>query len=90
TCHDVELVPPKHKLEQLELFEMPEKPKKPKKMQLTAPCPGCKCKRPLDGILLHNGIYCNIMDWDENKPFPYVDILKRKMEEEERKKKEEK
>ena len=90
TCHDVELVPQKPKKVQLELFELPDISKKPKQLQLTVPCPGCQCKHPLDGILQHNGLYCNIMDWDENKPFPFVDILKRKMEEEARKKKEEK
>ena len=34
-------------------------------------CEGCTKNSPL----LHNGIYCNIMDWDENKEIKFISLL---------------
>ena len=87
TCHDEPFSPPKPKAVQLELFEMPAPKLLQTQLPLTRPCPGCKRKPPFDGIFLHNGIYCNIMDWEENKPFRYVDLIR--INQEKRKRKEE-
>lgn len=86
TCHDEPIDPPKPKSVQMDLFGAPEQAKPAKELPLTKPCPGCKFKKPLDGIFLHNGQYCNIMDWEERKPFRYVDLIR--MNEEGRKLKE--
>ena len=86
TCHDEPIDPPKPKNVQMDLFGEPEQAKPMKELPLTKPCPGCKLKKPLDGIFLHNGQYCNIMDWSERKPFRYVDLIR--MNEEDRKRKE--
>ena len=80
TCHDEPLDPPQPKAVQLDLFGEPAPEKEEKKLPLTKPCPGCKCKKPLDGIFLHNGLYCNVMDWDENRPGRYADIIRDNME----------
>ena len=69
TCHDEPFIPQKPKPVQLELFETPASKEPQTQLPLTKSCPDCKRKPPLDGIFLHNGIYCNIMDWEENKPF---------------------
>jgi hypothetical protein len=37
----------------------------------TSPCPGCA----KDDITKHNGIYCNIMDWEQNKPVRFIDLI---------------
>ena len=37
-------------------------------------CQGCKKNNPY----LHNGIYCTIMDWEENKTIKFVDMLENK------------
>ena len=37
-------------------------------------CQGCKKNDPY----LHNGIYCNIMDWEEKKAIRFVDMLENK------------
>lgn len=37
------------------------------------PCPGCKTK----DIKRHNGIYCDIMDWEEGHPIKFVSLIKR-------------
>ena len=86
TCHDEPIDPPKPKNVQMDLFGEAEPAKPMKVLPLTKPCPGCKCKKPLDGIFLHNGQYCNVMDWSERKPFRYVDLIR--MNEEDRKRKE--
>lgn len=36
------------------------------------PCPGCKAK----DIKRHNGIYCDIMDWEEGHPIKFVSLIK--------------
>jgi hypothetical protein len=36
------------------------------------PCPGCKN----DDINKHNGIYCNIMDWETNRQIRFIDLMK--------------
>ena len=38
-------------------------------------CKGCESKDVLSGINKHNGIYCKIMDWDENKVIKFVELL---------------
>ena len=35
------------------------------------PCEGCTTNNPI----LHTGIYCKIMDWDENKEIKFVSLL---------------
>jgi len=47
---------------QLSLFETPEENKQ---------CEGCVKNSPL----LHTGIYCNVMDWVENKEIKFVTLL---------------
>lgn len=36
-------------------------------------CKGCETKN----IKLHNGIYCNIMDWDIEKPIKFISLLEK-------------
>ena len=36
-------------------------------------CKGCETKN----IKLHNGIYCNIMDWDLEKPIKFISLLEK-------------
>lgn len=90
TCHDEEYYPPEPKEVQLDFFEESRSRNVEKELPLTKPCPGCKLKKPLDGIFLHNGIYCNIMDWEENKSYRYTDIIRDRIEEDRKKKKAEK
>ena len=85
SCHDEPVNPPKKNV-QLSLFGDAEPPKPQKELPLTKPCPGCKVKKRLDGIFLHNGLYCNIMDWTHKEPFRYADLIK--MNQEKRKRKE--
>ena len=85
TCHDEPIDSLLPKAAQLDLFGDTEPARKETKLPLRKPCPGCKIKKPLDGILLHNGIYCNIMDWDEGKPFRYADLIKMNQEKRENK-----
>ncbi len=80
TCHDEVFVPPKPKVVQMDLFASPEAEEERKELPLTTPCPGCACKKPLDGIFLHNGLYCNVMNWTTNKPHRYTDIIRDNME----------
>ena len=37
-------------------------------------CEGCEKNDPL----LHTGIYCQIMDWEENKPVRFVSLLNKR------------
>ena len=79
TCHDELIDSPSSGMGQMELFALPESSRLKTQHNLSRPCPGCKLKNPLDGIFLHNGLYCNVMDWEENKPYRYVDIIRKKM-----------
>ena len=36
-------------------------------------CKGCEKQN----IKLHNGIYCNIMDWDIEKPIKFISLLEK-------------
>lgn len=36
-------------------------------------CKGCESQN----IKLHNGIYCNIMDWEIEKPIPFISLLQK-------------
>ena len=36
-------------------------------------CKGCETQN----IKLHNGIYCNIMDWDIEKPIKFISLLEK-------------
>ena len=68
SCHDVVS---KHKaLPELDLFsaEIPQEGK-PK----VSPCPGCA----EENIYKHNGKYCKIRDWEENKTIRFIDLIKR-------------
>ena len=85
TCHDEPFAPPKPKPVQLELFDTGAPKKPPKQLPLTKPCPGCARKPPLEGMFLHNGIYCKIMDWEDHKPFLFVDLIKMNQEKRNRK-----
>ena len=84
TCHDVPYVPKKNR--QLALFDF-DSPKPQPDLPFTEPCPGCRCKKPLDGIFLHNGLYCNVMDWEKHKPYRYADIIRDNMERQRQKEK---
>ncbi len=87
TCHDEPTIQSKPKSVQLDLFGEVETVTPEKEPPLMKPCPGCKLKKPLDGIFLHNGRYCNIMDWEVRKPFRYVDLIHMNEEDRKRKKK---
>lgn len=39
-------------------------------------CKGCE-KQDLQKIKFHNGIYCNIMDWEIEKPIRFIDLLEK-------------
>ena len=41
------------------------------KVQTSKPCEGCQ----EDNIHRHNGIYCLIRDWDNNKEIRYIDLI---------------
>lgn len=40
---------------------------------IVKPCPGCKNKN----IKQHNGIVCNIMDWEEGHPIQFISLIKK-------------
>ena len=80
SCRDEVSLPPEPKPVQMELFGTPELVRPAETLPLTKPCPGCACKKPLDGIFLHNGLYCNVMDWEKHKPYRYADIIRDNME----------
>ena len=86
TCHDEPIDPPKPKPVQLDFFGEPEPLKPEKELPLTRPCPGCKIKKPLEGIFQHNGLYCNLMGWADNKPFRFADLIRDNMERDRKKK----
>lgn len=77
SCHDEAFDPPKPKPMQQEMFaNLDAEPKKRQKtLPLTKPCPGCKFKKPLDGVFLHNGLYCNIMNWKTREPFRFANLI---------------
>jgi len=82
SCHD-EILPQKPKqsdfLDSLDGLGSASAGAGAKERPPTKPCPGCAMKKcPLDGARLHNGVYCNIMDWEESKPIPFVSLLNRK------------
>lgn len=39
-----------------------------------SPCEGCKT----GNMHKHNGVYCKIMDWDENEAITFVSLIKNK------------
>ena len=41
--------------------------------KIATKCEGCKS----NSILKHNGIYCYIMDWGNNKPIRFVDLIEK-------------
>lgn len=43
---------------------------------ISKPCEGCKLGYGEKSYLRHNGIYCKIRDWKENKTLRFVDIMK--------------
>ncbi|MBP5787451.1 MAG: restriction endonuclease subunit M [Kiritimatiellae bacterium] len=77
TCHDEPQAAKKH--QQLALFDI-QPPNPQGELPFLEPCPGCRCKKPLDGLFLHNGLYCNVMNWTKNKPHRYADIIRDNME----------
>ena len=46
------------------------------KKQKTIKCRGCAEKDIIKGMKMHNGIYCKIMDWDEDKIIKFIDCMK--------------
>ena len=80
--HDVEEALPSAQLElfSTEIFASTPAPKKNNGHKPKCTCPGCKFKKPLEGMFLHNGIYCNVMDWEESRPYRYTDIIRDNME----------
>lgn len=62
SCHDV------HEPVQMKLFPGKEPPK-----EKIVPCPGCK----KHDIFRHNGIYALIKDWNNRRPFRFVDMYKK-------------
>lgn len=59
----------KSKIKQLSLFDEIDTDEKPRRKDIT--CPGCKHK----DIKSHIGIYCKIMDWEENKPIKFISLI---------------
>ena len=44
---------------------------------ISKPCPGCAKKKDyIKYAKMHNGIYCMVMDWKENKTLRFVDLLR--------------
>lgn len=43
---------------------------------ISKPCEGCKLGYGKKSYFKHNGIYCKIRDWKENKTLRFVDIMK--------------
>ena len=43
---------------------------------ISKPCEGCKLGYGEKSYFKHNGIYCKIRDWKENKTLRFVDIMK--------------
>ena len=43
---------------------------------ISKPCEGCKLGYGEKSYFRHNGIYCKIRDWNENKTLRFVDIMK--------------
>ena len=43
---------------------------------ISKPCEGCKLGYGKNSYFKHNGIYCKIRDWKENKTLRFVDIMK--------------
>jgi len=70
TCHSTPIVREAPKARQDDLFAVKEEPAKRKVKQppLEAPCPGCAKKNPIDGAHLHNGTYCQVMNWETGEP----------------------
>ena len=70
TCHSTPIVREVPKTHQDDLFAVKEEPPKRKVKQppLEEPCPGCAKKNPIDGAHLHNGTYCQIMNWGTGEP----------------------
>ena len=77
SCHEEALVSKEPKAVQLDMFAAPEEPKLERQLPQTKPCLGCSRKNPLDGAREHNGIYCNIMDWEESKPIRFVELVRK-------------
>ena len=44
---------------------------------ISKPCEGCKLGYGEKSYFRHNGIYCKIRDWKENKTLRFVDIMKK-------------
>lgn len=53
-----------------------EKLKKDNKKKKVIKCRGCAEKDVIKGMKMHNGTYCKIMDWDENKIIKFIDCIK--------------
>ena len=48
--------------------------KKNNRKKTVMKCKGCEEKNVIDGVKKHNGIYCKIKDWDEDKIIKFVDV----------------
>lgn len=88
TCNEESPVSHKPKEIMHSLFEDSNSAPRSTKVPPPNHCPGCQAKKPLDGILLHNGLYCNIMDWTHMKPFRFADLIRDNLEKERRKQEE--
>ena len=44
---------------------------------ISKPCEGCKLGYGEKSFFKHNGIYCKIRDWKENKTLRFVDLMKK-------------
>ena len=49
--------------------------KKNKKKKKTINCKGCAEKDVIKGMKMHNGTYCKIMDWDEEKTIKFIECI---------------
>ena len=52
-----------------------EQLKKDNQKKKVVNCKGCEEKDVIKGMKKHNGIYCKIKDWDENKIIKFVDCM---------------
>ena len=64
-------------IEEITIFDYleDEENKKNKKKKNTINCKGCTEKDVIKGMKIHNGTYCKIMDWDEEKIIKFIDCM---------------
>ena len=64
-------------IEEITIFDYleEEEGRKNKKKKKTISCKGCAEKDVIKGMKMHNGTYCKIMDWDEEKIIKFIECM---------------